>query len=188
MAPGWSSNRKRFHAGAIVASLALSLFAISGCNRSETGADNSSAPPEVAYGTRITFGQGGTSEPYKVSGWSKTEEKFTWSEGSSAELRLPVAASNDTIALKMRIAALIKAPELPFQPVEVFVNDRKIAEWQVADTAEFVAAIPRDITKSGGVLTVSIKTPKATSPKTLGLSADPRVLGICCLDLELTKG
>jgi hypothetical protein len=188
MAPVRSSNRERFHAGAIVASLVLALFAIGGCNRSETSADNSSAPPEVAYGTRITFGQGGNSEPYKASGWSKTEEKFTWSEGTSAELHLPVAVTNDTVALKMRIAALTKAPDLPFQPVEVFVNNQKIAEWKVADTAEFVAAIPRDITKLGGNLTITIKTPKATSPKALGLSADPRVLGICCLDLELSKG
>lgn len=188
MAPACPSNGKRFRAGAIVASLAVALFTITGCNRSETGADNSSAPPEVAYGTRIIFGQGGNSESYKASGWSKTEEKFTWSEGTSAELRIPAGATNDTISLKMRIAALIKPPELPFQPVEVFVNNEKIAEWHVADTAEFVAAIPHDLTKVGGVLTISIKTPKATSPKTLGLSADPRVLGICCFDLELSKG
>jgi hypothetical protein len=94
----------------------------------------------------------------------------------------------DTVSLKIRLAALMKAPELPFQPVEVHINDQKIAEWQVSDTAEFVAAIPHDLTKAGGVLTIVFKTPKATSPKALGLSADPRVLGICCLDLELSKG
>jgi hypothetical protein len=166
----------------------LTLISLSGCNRPETAVDRASAPAEVPYGTKIIFGQAGNSESYKVAGWSKTEEKFTWSEGTSATLRLAVPATDDAVSLKMKIAALSKAPDLPFQPVEIHVNNQKIAEWQVADTAEFVSAIPHDVTKSGGVLTIVIKTPKATSPKALGLSADPRVLGICCLDLELSKG
>ena len=165
---------------------AFGLVLLAGCDRSEPGADNSSAA-EVQYGSKITFGKGGNSEPYKGTGWSTTEEKFTWSEGTSARLRIPVPASNDPISLKMRIAALVKPPELSTQPVEVFIDDQKIAEWQVADTAEFIARVPPDFTKKGGVLNINIKTPKATSPKALGLSADPRVLGICCLELELAK-
>ncbi|MFL6520962.1 MAG: hypothetical protein ACJ8NS_12125 [Chthoniobacterales bacterium] len=138
-------------------------------------------------GTKINFGLGGSSEPFKRSGWSKTEEKFTWTEGTSAQLQFRMAATDDTVALKMRIAALIKPPELPFQPVEVYVNEKKIADWQVGNTAEFTAAIPHDVTKAGGVLTIDIKTPKATSPKALELSVDPRVLGVCCFEVELSK-
>jgi hypothetical protein len=99
-----------------------------------------------------------------------------------------VPATENAVSLKMKMAALIKPPDLPFQPIEIQVNDQKIAEWQVGDTAEFVASLPHDLTKAGGVLTIVIKTPKATSPKALGLGADPRILGICCLDLELSKG
>lgn len=165
---------------------AFALLLMGGCERSERGAD-SSGPPEVQYGSKITFGKGGNSEPYKSTGWSTTEEKFTWSEGTSAELRLPVSAFNEPVSLKMKMAALIKPPELPAQPVEVFINDQKIAEWQVGDTSEFLARIPLDLTKKGGVLNLTIKTPKATSPKALGLSADPRVLGICVFELELVK-
>ena len=166
--------------------LALAVISF-GCNRSTT-TDRPAEPAEVSYGTRIVFGQGGNSEPYKVSGWSKTEEKFTWSEGTSAQLHIPVSATEDTVSLKMRIAALIKPPDLPFQPVEIWVNDQKIAEWQVGNTAEFTAAIPHDLTKRGGPLNILVKTPKATSPKALGVNADPRVLGICCFDLEVSKG
>jgi hypothetical protein len=168
--------------------LALALVSLAGCNRSARPEDQASLPPEVPYGTKIVFAQGGNSEPYRISGWSKTEEKFTWSEGTSAQLRLRVPATPDAVSLKMRLAALIKAPELPLQPVELWLNDRKIAEWQVGNTAVFVAAIPPDLSKAGGVLTITIKTPKATSPQTLGLGADPRVLGICCFDVEISKG
>ena len=176
---GWSSLN-------YVIFSAFVLLLAGACNRSEPGAE-SSLPPEVPYGSKITFGKGGNSEPYKKGGWSATEEKFTWSEGTSAQLRIPVPATNDPVTIKMRIAALIKPPELPFQPAELFINDQKITEWQVGDTSEFVARVPPEFTKNGGVLNIEIKTPKATSPKALGLSADPRVLGICCLDLELAK-
>jgi hypothetical protein len=168
--------------------LTFALIFLAGCDRSQPTMEVTPGPAELPYGSKIVFGLGGNSDSYKVAGWSKTEEKFTWSEGTSATLRIPVAATEDSVSLKMRLAALIKAPELPFQPVEIQVNDQKIAEWQVGDTAEFVASIPHDLTKPGGVLTILIKTPKATSPKALGLNADPRVLGICCLDLELSKG
>jgi len=176
---GWSSA-----ACAILSAFALVLLV--GCNRSESGADSS--VPEVPYGSKITFGKGGNSEPYKSAGWSTTEEKFTWSEGTSAQLRIPVPASSEPVSLKMRIAALIKPPELPAQPVEVFINDQKVADWQVGDTSEFTAAIPHELTTRGGALKILIKTPKATSPKALGINADTRVLGVCCFDLEMSKG
>ena len=163
------------------------VLSLAGCDRSGPAA-GATAASKLEYNTRISFGQGGGSDSFKVSGWSKTEEKFTWSEGAEAVLQMAVAPTNDSVILKMRLAALVKPPEFPSQLVEVTVNDLKIAEWQVGDTADFTAAIPHDIAKVGGVLTISIRTPKSTSPKALGLSADPRVLGICCLNLELSKG
>jgi hypothetical protein len=169
---------------------AVLLLSIGGCNRSSPldDTDVSGGSAELAYGKKVSFGQGGGSERFKESGWSKTEEKFTWTEGTVAVLKVKVPASNDSVTLKMSLAGLVKEPALPFQPVEVEVNGQKVADWQVGDVAEFVAAIPHDITKKGGELTITLKTPKATSPKALGLNADPRVLGVCCLDLELSKG
>ena len=167
----------------------LSAFALllGACDRSQPVAV-SSGPADVQYGTKIAFGRGGNSEPYKTTGWSVTEEKFTWSEGTSAQLQIPVPATTDAVTLKMRIAAMVKPPELPFQPVEIFINDQKITEWQVAETSEVVARVPPDLTKDGGVLSIDIKTPKATSPKALGISADPRVLGVCVFELQFAKG
>jgi hypothetical protein len=170
--------------------LALVLLCLGGCNRSSPldDTDDSGGTSEIAYGTKVSFGQGGGSERFRESGWSKTEEKFTWTEGTIAVLKMKVPATADLVNLRMRLAGLIKEPTLSFQPVEVEVNGQKMADWQVGDVAEFVAAIPHDITKKGGEVTVTLKTPKATSPKTLGLNADPRILGVCCLDLELSKG
>lgn len=168
---------------------ALLAFSLAGCGRSpQATAPETAGAAKLDYGTKVSFGLGGNSETFKVSGWSKTEEKFTWSEGAAAVLKMVTAPTDDTIILKVTMAALIKEPEFPFQPVEVNVNDQKITEWQVGNTAEFTATLPQDIAKRGGLITITFKTPKATSPKTLGLSADPRILGICCLHLELSKG
>ncbi|HYJ06857.1 MAG TPA: hypothetical protein VEX43_17125 [Chthoniobacterales bacterium] len=182
------SGKAGLRSAACVTFSAFALLLVGGCgDRSETAVAESARPPEVQYGSKITFGKGGNSEPHKKNGWSPTEEKFTWTEGSSARLEIPVPASNEPVTLKMRIAALIKPPELPFQPVEVSINDQKIADWQVAETSEFAARVPPELTKQSGVLKIEIKTPKATSPKTLGISADPRVLGACVLELQLAK-
>lgn len=181
---------KGARSGGVVISVGLivATLCLTGCDHSApSNASDSAGNPKVEYGTKINFRQGGKSESLRVSGWSQTEEKFTWSEGKVAVLRLSAAPTNDPVALKMTIAALVKPPELSFQPVEVYVNDQKIADWQVSDTAEFAAPIPLEITTSGGVLTITIKIPKATSPKALGLNADARVLGICCHFLELAK-
>jgi hypothetical protein len=170
--------------------LLLLLLSLGACNRSSPldDADASAGAAELAYGTKVSFGQGGGSERFRESGWSKTEEKFTWTEGTIAVLKMKIPATKNSATLKMRLAGLVKEPALPFQPVEVEINGQKMADWQVGDVAEFVAAIPHDLTKKGGELTITLKTPKATSPKALGLNADPRVLGVCCLDLEFSKG
>jgi hypothetical protein len=58
--------------------------------------------------------------------------------------------------------------------------------WQaVANPAEFSTSIPQEMTRRGGLLRITLKIPKATSPKALGMSADPRILGVACFDLQL---
>jgi hypothetical protein len=110
-----------------------------------------------------------------------------------------VSPTTDPVVLKMKLAGLTKDPDLLFQPVEVYINDQKIADWHVAEEpAEFSAAIPQAMTNSGGLLgwgeggtyrllRITLKIPKAVSPKALGLSDDPRVLGVSCFDLQLEK-
>ncbi|MDQ6625689.1 MAG: hypothetical protein M3Y69_06055 [Verrucomicrobiota bacterium] len=152
----------------------------------------SEAPPtntkQVAYNTRIDFSKTGNAASLKVSGWSKAEDKFTWSEGNTAVLALEVAPTPNPVILRVTAAGMINEPAFATHPVEVYANDQRIADWQVGNTAPFSAPIPVELTKAGGPLTITFKMPKAVSPKDLGKSEDPRVLGICVFDLELTQG
>jgi len=142
------------------------------------------AAPGSVVGQIIQFTP--ASERYRVSGWSKTEGDFAWTEGASARLALPIPADAGPLSVKMTLRGLIKAPGLPSQPVEVYANDQKIADWQVADTAAFTAEIPAGLTKSGGeTLNLQLRIPKAASPKSLGMNEDGRILGVCCYSIEV---
>jgi hypothetical protein len=166
------------------ASLAGSALIFESCHRSEnaTSTDTSSI-----VGVRIAFGQTGGSEPYRSMGWSKSEEKFTWTEGNSARLLLPIGSRKGALKLRMMISALTNPPELPFQPVEVLANQKQIAQWQVSSPGEFTTIIPAEAVSAGSTLEIEFRMSKAVSPKALGQSEDARVLGICVHWLEVAE-
>jgi Sulfotransferase domain len=128
-------------------------------------------------GTIINFGKGGDSERFRAGGWSRTEEQQTWSEGNSATLAFTGLPGNANLHLRTRIGALIQPPQLPSQPVAVYANGKRIADWSVSDTNDYSATIPIGSVTDGS-LKLEFKTPKATSPKALRQNQDTRLLGI----------
>jgi hypothetical protein len=160
-----------------------------GCGPSEDAVStaNNVASNEYSIGNKIDFGANGNSKPFKVSGWSDAETKHSWTNGTVSVLAMRISPVAEPLTLKIKCGGLSKNPEVPSQPVEVFVNDQKIADWNVRElTAEYSAAIPPEISKSGGLLTITFKIPKAFSPKSLGMGEDPRLLGLACLEVSLT--
>lgn len=194
---------------AVVASACV-LLALSGCRQPSdpTAADASEPDPsnplqvseaagspgppqpgnalsgaEVAYGALIDFGVGGGADALKVFGWYEPENGFTWAKGHAATVACRVTPTDSPIALRFKASGLIKEPELPFQPVAVYVNKQKLADLHIGHTAEFSVPIPQQFTKAGGLLTITFRMPKATSPLVLGFGQDDRTLGIRLLDL-----
>ncbi len=170
--------------GAISIAAGLTLFETS-C--SKPGNDQSTSEQSYTLGKKIIFGEAGDSERYRVSGWSHTEKEITWTEGNSAVLQFAGVPAATSLRLKITLSGFVHPPDLPSQPVELWVNDKKVAGWDVAVKAEFSALIPPRAAAAGDILKMELKTPKATSPKTLGMSDDSRVLGVCCFDLVLNK-
>jgi hypothetical protein len=160
----------------LVLTLGLSLILFTGC-----GGRN-------VVGKQIRFGADGGSERYRVSGWSHTEEKFTWTEGTGAKLAVPIGKETAPLRLRLWMAAFTHPPDLPTQPVEVFVGGQKLSEWQVGgEPAEYIVTLPANAVTDGDTLEIEFRTPKATSPKSVGLNEDSRVLGACLSWLEITK-
>ena len=141
----------------------------------------------VDYGSLVDFTVGANSGALKVSGWSKAEENFTWTEGPVATLAVRVEPIEEPITFRFKAAGMIKEPELPFQPVEIYINNEKVADLQIGHTAEYSIAVPPALTKQGGLLTFTFRMPKATSPESLGFGpVDKRVLGIRMFNFDLS--
>jgi hypothetical protein len=144
--------------------------------------------PDKAYtfGTIIGFSASGDSERFKVSGWSTAEQEFTWTQGKGAKLSFTLPQGESALVLRMKLVGLIHPPEVTYQPVEVYVNGEKVADWQVAAPANFTATIPQKIA-AGKRLEIELRTPRSTTPKALKMNDDERVLGVGCYEIEINK-
>ncbi|MBA2432450.1 MAG: hypothetical protein H0V56_10115 [Chthoniobacterales bacterium] len=171
-------------ASSVVALLAAILLTSCG---DHGGGSTAGSAPAYSYGTKISFATAGNAAPYRVSGWSDPEEQFTWTEGDTAVLAIRVPATEEGVALKIRANGFTNPPDLPAQPVEVSVNNRKIADWELGEVAEHSAILPPELVKEGGLLTFTFKMPKAVPPKAAGKGDDPRVLGMCVHEVEIRK-
>jgi hypothetical protein len=145
--------------------------------------------PDAQYqlGAKVSFGGSGGSERFRGSGWSQTETDKTWTEGNLAILSFTALPVGESLQLKMTLAGLTNPPVLVAQPTEVYVNGRKVADWQVSAKGEYTATIPADVVSNDGALKVELRIPKATSPKSIGGSEDQRLLGVACFDLVIVK-
>ena len=166
----------------------MGFLFLNACKKTETSAPvvaESNARYEI--GKKIGFGQSGDSELFRGAGWSPTEPEITWTDGNSAVLSFTGLPAKASLRLKMTLSGFTNPPELPAQPVGVYANGIKVADWQVGDKAEFTAFIPPNATGDGNLLKLELKIPKAISPKALGQGQDSRLLGVACFDLVIEK-
>jgi hypothetical protein len=159
----------------------LAAFVLTACGIPHRSDDR------YALETIVHFGADGDAERFRGEGWSNAEPAFTWALGPWSRLHMKIRWNNRPLGLRMRLAGLHHPPGLPFQTVEVAANDVVVATWQVAKIADFTAVIPPAVLARKRALNLELRLPNATSPQALGLSADPRPLGVSCFEMELTK-
>jgi hypothetical protein len=173
-------------------------FCLGGCDESTTQTSsptpaNTQSPGSQAaadtsynYNTKISFAQGGNATRYQGPGWSHAEAEGTWTDGNSAKLSFALPASDKDIVFKATMSGFTKAPELPTQSVEVFINGAQVGHWEIAVKGLVQLLIPAQAVREGN-LQLEFKLAKATSPASLGISSDQRQLGLRFYDLELVK-
>lgn len=166
---------------------ALGVCLLPGCKKASPKKAAQSAPAsDYKFGEVISFGRNGRSDTFKGGGWGETQAELTWTNGDSARVTVVTPDSEKPLRLRMRLSGFINPPWLPFQPVEVFVNDEKVADWEVSDEADYVAMIPPSIANHVRQM-IELRMPQATSPKVLRLSNDARTLGVCCYEMAITE-
>lgn len=147
---------------------------------------NSQGSRNYQLGTVIRFAAGQGAERYEVSGWSKPEAEFTWTEGTGAALELRVPKTASALMLRSRMRGISRSADAPFQPTDVYVNGEKVAHWEVGAPAEFQTKIPTEVRDQSDSMLVEFRTPLAISPSQLGANADTRVLGVCVFEIQIT--
>jgi hypothetical protein len=88
----------------------------------------------------------------------------------------------------MTLLPLANEPDPPAQPVEVYANGQRIADWQVTNKGQYNASIPADAIDNAGTLTSELRIRTAASPQSLGINADTRQSGVAVIDLVIEKG
>lgn len=141
-------------------------------------------------GEIISFAKNGNSSNFipnnLFSGWSNTENNYTWTEGNEAVLSLKnIYTKNNNIKIKLNAFPYLGA-KLKQQKVDLFVDGIQVAKWNVTKDDWYEATIPKN-TKNDGKLKIKIKISDPISPKEVGQSRDSRKLGIAVKQLVITE-
>jgi hypothetical protein len=109
-------------------------------------------------------------------GWSAAESQFRWTNGHEATVVFAVSNRRDTL-LTMKAGAFV-VPGSPRQRVSVALNGAVLSNFEIMDDSvhENTIELPANLFRDKNVLTFTL--PDAKSPQSLGLSKDPRKLGL----------
>lgn len=137
-------------------------------------------------GDRIDFARTGYPERYFTRGWSSPESWGTWTNGEIAELRLQPTKPHGALELVTEARAFV-GPSLPAQVVDVMVNGNAVAQltFESPDAVEKRLRLPLSAVKPEGDIILTFRVPTAKSPAELGMSSDPRQLGIGVISARL---
>ena len=127
------------------------------------------------------FGEGGVR--LQGNGWSAPEPWGTWTDGYKANL-LPIPIGeefkNEDLIVQADVMPFIGTPGQK-QAVRVSANGKVVANWLFTDLNPqhiATALIPRQVFANEKTLSLSFDILNPTSPNSLGLSEDRRMLGI----------
>jgi len=138
----------------------------------------------------INFAEGGNSENYKIAGWGKAEGGFTWTEGKTASLTIPISATKEPfVTLKAGLSAFLSPGKVDKQTVSILINSKAVGIWVFVKPGlqEKTLFIPRDLLMKSSNMEITFHTPDAVSPAQVGFNNDKRVLGLAVHTIELTE-
>jgi putative flippase GtrA len=165
------------------------------CSACVKSADLNPSPtailPRYKSGTPMRFNNTGNSDQYRLLGWSIPESWGTWSEGFSAAIGLALdSPALSDLRLELTADGYVNERH-PAQTIEVSANGRSIGSLrftQAAPSGTSVLIIPREAAAgNNNQIVIRFKIMNPASPARLGLSSDPRLLGIGLRSLSITE-
>lgn len=138
---------------------------------------------------QIDFSQGGNSDDYIVSGFSHQEVDWTWTDGESAEMTIPLEETGSYYNLRFSFEPFV--PDNHQQNIKLFINGESRDKWEWEYTHSHhhreqttSVRIPGDLV-TGNDLNLTFELPDAISPKEAYGSDDERKLGMALREMDL---
>lgn len=136
--------------------------------------------PDYRPGHMLDMRTRGNGHPYSGQGWSEPEAQRHWTIGEVAEIILPGEFESDRpYTLRMSVQPFV-APDIHEQQrLTVKVNDKELAQLELSNPRrqQLSLTIPADAVRQDE-LRILLITPDHASPAALGISSDPRQLGV----------
>jgi phosphoglycerol transferase len=142
--------------------------------------------PKYLWGTPISFrrGESNYAESIFLRGLSSPEPEFTWTDGRVAAAIIEVVPTNSPVDLVVD-GLPVGATARPF-PVHVTVDGCKAGSLLYPDRRTLTLRIPAGCIAGKPRFRLGFGLPEAVSLKGLGLSGDPRLLGLAIYSMTLT--
>jgi hypothetical protein len=144
-------------------------------------------PDRIPYvwGSALDFSATGNARRFFTSGWSEPEPEYCWTNGSVAELNLPVPPLEGTdLILTAQLSAHVST-RTTAQLARISVNGALTGQWLVRGPGLHHVIVFERHFAGRDRLQLQFELPRAFSPQAHGLSADPRVLGLAFRSLTL---
>jgi hypothetical protein len=136
--------------------------------------------PEIAIGSAIDFSKNGLGrELFLLDGWGYSEDWGTWSDGSSASIRLPTSFLKSPKSMEMDVRAFVASGHQT-QNIEILINGilAQKAQLTTFESNSLSIPLPQDIHKSKFItVEIKLKNP-ALAQEFGGAPGDTRVLGV----------
>lgn len=143
--------------------------------------------PKLKLSQPVSFAADGNISDFLGSGWSVQGNDMRWTDGPQAKLAFRLQERpSENLLLRLKASAHLGGG-LPCQKIDVIVNGQQVTTWQVSGLAWYEAEIPAITTGNDCLLEVVFNISNPISPLEVGVSKDPRKLGIAARALIIDK-
>jgi hypothetical protein len=144
--------------------------------REDQRAETSGTWPLKTYVARtIRFGTSGDAEAFQAFGWSTPEALHTWTIGWRSAVVIPTPLAPQGYFLEVDTGCFLYPPRVHFQPLSIWVNNRRVATLNVKAEGIFAVYCPPPCDGENQTI-LAFEHPHAFRPRDVADTPDDREL------------